>query len=159
MKKSPRFTGKVIPTKDVDLGYKKGVLCLRCGIHTGGSLCENCVHYKKCKLCGILCRPQESYKHYFYFIDKKNPDQSKEFYKEVIPKCQKLDNHLCETCVFWEQRIKNNCFTCGEKFTNDFKNYKENGNFCKNCSLDIKLRLKLYNKNGELKRDLSTEQI
>lgn len=111
--------------------------CLRCGKESPKVLCKDCEKLEKCKLCGIVCRPEGKYKVYSY-----TPEERVE---EINSFCTELHDGFCTGCRDWEQMIKNKCFICHVDFTNTYKNYKENGNCCASCNDKANLCLALKN--------------
>jgi hypothetical protein len=154
-----KLTGKEFPTEQVEFGHKIGVLCLRCGIYVGGLICEDCKKYEKCKLCGIVCRPQSTYEVYSYATSYCKSPVSREYCNEVKPFCAKLEDGLCEDCVCWEDYIKNKCYHCDETFYNTMSHYSRHGNFCSICIDDIEQTTIMEYKLAEAKRleELSTD--
>jgi len=134
-------TGRTFESKKVDLGHKKGKLCLTCGIYVDGLCCDSCKLLSKCKLCGIVCKVHPTNKIYSY-IKTKDKNISAEVYREVKTFCQKLEGDLCEACQDWETRMKHVCFICTNPFENSMKDFKEKGNCCDYCHNDMLISLK-----------------
>jgi len=144
-------TGQIFKTKLVENGHKRGVLCLSCGKFAGGLMCPDCRNFQKCHMCGIVCRPKETYKTFNYGTISGNRKFSNEYYQDVIPFCKVLVNSLCEGCQDWRTRIKSVCFICGDGFLQSDKNYKENGNMCRECINMVNIHSRSVNKFGEPK--------
>src|ERR1017187_4546841 len=143
-------SGRKFSTSEVSGGHKRGIFCLRCGIFCGSLICNTCKPHIKCTTCGIVCRPVKTYRIYYYTPDIKEwgTGVSSEYYEDVKPICQKLENGVCEDCICWEDYIKNKCFVCEEYLENHFKNFKENGNLCTKCDNRIEISSSSNGRNG-----------
>lgn len=136
-------TGIKYPTKQVESGHKKGILCLTCGILTGGLICDKCKELKKCKLCGIVCKVEPTNRIYCYQQDPSKKEFSFEHCRDVDTICRTLNEEgLCETCINWENEIDNKCHNCLKDINNSFKHYKECGNVCNCCNYIYNLKTK-----------------
>lgn len=122
--------------------FKTGEMCLRCGImlFDGTRVCTKCIelNLQKCDICTALLREGL---HFFYSYDSKdeiriNNGKNRLDLKEfaTAQMYNKLTHEgICNSCIGWEKRMKNNCFKCGRDFDNNKENYKLRGNFCENC--------------------------
>lgn len=144
-------TGRTFPAEQVDNGHKRGILCLTCGIYCGKSMCMDCLFFKKCVLCGIVCKIEPTNKLYSYFSVRNNTHTRIEYYEEVKTICRILKDGLCEDCVNWESRMKNWCIMCKDIFDNCYKNFRENGNCCHECNRDLVYRVKYLDGDGNLR--------
>lgn len=137
-------TGVQYKTRLVNLGHKRGVFCLTCGIYARGLICKSCKKLSKCKLCGIVCKVNPTNKLYTYRRVQGDRKISNELYQEINTKCQTLTKDgLCETCIDWESRVKNICYFCGKNFKNSFLHYRDKGNCCIDCDKQITENIKL----------------
>jgi hypothetical protein len=136
-------TGRKFQTSEVVSGHKRGLLCLTCGIFANGLNCDKCKELKKCKLCGIVCKVDDTNITYSYQQDQKDKDISHEYFREVRTICKNLNEHgLCESCIGWRDMIQNYCHICEISFENDFKHFKECGNTCTDCNNQINFNVK-----------------
>lgn len=126
--------------------YRKLNRCLTCGKACDikkESLCKNCLakNFKRCEICEIILK--EGWHKYYKYDTKENLRDvdlhfkvSKNIVKEFLIKDKhdklKCEN-ICNSCIGWEQRIKNICYWCDKEFINNKENYKLYGNACIEC--------------------------
>lgn len=128
--------------------------CVRCGHAVKnilGEVCEPCFDQKvgQCDMCEVLLR-NGVYSLYTYDIKSEHREgedfivskQSvREFEYQVEFNNPANDDFLCGSCITWGNEIRNHCGGCDKHFLNDRENYKENGNFCGECSHKINKKL------------------
>lgn len=147
-------SGKLLPTMKINRGNKGKAFCLTCGFFTQENACEQCSTLTRCNLCGIVCNGDAKRKLYSYRTLLSDKKILEEVYIEAHSVSRVLsDEGLCEDCVDWSKRIKNICFICGEFFFNSLKNYREKGNCCAECDLDVCTRVRYSDGKGHLKNE------